>query len=171
MDQRLLRNFYLNQGYYNVEINSSYAKLINEDEFELVFNINSNKKIFFNEKNISYPKDFEANNFSELKNLLLNLKGQPYSINTIENILDEIDKITVNEEYKSIKATAEENIISDKININFLIKETKKIVIEKINIFGNNITRESVIRNQLEIDEGDPYNEILLKNQKIIQKS
>ena len=51
--------------------------------------------------------------------MLLNLKGQPYSINTIENILDEIDKITVNEEYKSIKATAEENIISDKININF----------------------------------------------------
>ena len=46
MDQRLLRNFYLNQGYYNVEINSSYAKLINEDEFELVFNINSNKKFF-----------------------------------------------------------------------------------------------------------------------------
>ena len=32
---------------------------------------------------------------------------------------------------------------------------------EKINIFGNNITRENVIRNQLEIDEGDPYNEIL----------
>ena len=126
MDQRLLRNFYLNQGYYNVEINSSYAKLINEDEFELVFNINSNKKIFFNELNISYPKDFEANNFSELKNLLLNLKGQPYSINTIENILDEIDKITVNEEYKSIKATAEENIISDKININFLLKKLKK---------------------------------------------
>ena len=95
--------------------------------------------------------------------MLLNLKGQPYSINTIENILDEIDKITVNEEYKSIKATAEENIISDKININFLIKETKKIVIEKINIYGNNITRESVIRNQFEIDEGDPFNEILSK--------
>ena len=46
MDQRLLKNFYLNKGYYNVEINSSFAKLINEDEFELVFNINSNKKIF-----------------------------------------------------------------------------------------------------------------------------
>ena len=44
-----------------------------------------------------------------------------------------------------------------------MIKETKKIVIEKINIFGNNITRESVIRNQLEIDEGDPFNEILSK--------
>ena len=34
---------------------------------------------------------------------------------------------------------------------------------EKINIFGNNITRENVIRNQLELDEGDPYNIILKK--------
>ena len=32
----------------------------------------------------------------------------------------------------------------------------------KINIFGNNVTKENVIRNQLEIDEGDPFNEILL---------
>ena len=31
---------------------------------------------------------------------------------------------------------------------------------DRINIFGNNITAENVIRNQLEIDEGDPYNEI-----------
>ena len=31
----------------------------------------------------------------------------------------------------------------------------------KINIFGNNVTKESVIRNQLELDEGDPFNNIL----------
>ena len=34
-------------------------------------------------------------------------------------------------------------------------------MVEKINIFGNNVTNENVIRNQLLIDEGDPYNEIL----------
>ena len=45
-DNRLLRNFYLNKGYYDVEINSSFAKLISEDEFELTFNINPNKKFF-----------------------------------------------------------------------------------------------------------------------------
>jgi len=33
--------------------------------------------------------------------------------------------------------------------------------IERINIYGNNITKESVIRNQIEIDEGDPFNSIL----------
>ena len=45
--KRLLKNFYLNKGYYNVEINSSFAKLINDENFELIYNINANKKILF----------------------------------------------------------------------------------------------------------------------------
>jgi outer membrane protein insertion porin family len=35
--------------------------------------------------------------------------------------------------------------------------------VQRINIFGNNVTQENVIRNQLEIDEGDPFNAILEK--------
>jgi outer membrane protein insertion porin family len=44
----------------------------------------------------------------------------------------------------------------------FKIKESDKYYVEKINIYGNNVTQENVIRNQLELDEGDPFNEILL---------
>ena len=47
------------------------------------------------------------------------------------------------------------------MNLKFIISETSKQFVEKINIFGNNVTIETVIRNQLLIDEGDPYNEIL----------
>ena len=57
----------------------------------------------------------------------------------------------------------DENIFENKINLKFNIQETEKFFVEKINIFGNNITRENVIRNQFEIDEGDPFNEILQK--------
>ena len=32
-DKRLLKNFYLNKGYYNVEINASFAKLIDKNKF------------------------------------------------------------------------------------------------------------------------------------------
>ena len=45
-DERPLKNFYLNKGFKDVQINSSFAKLINDNEFELIFNIQSNKKIF-----------------------------------------------------------------------------------------------------------------------------
>ena len=47
------------------------------------------------------------------------------------------------------------------INLKFKITETEKIFVERINIIGNNITEESVIRNRLLLDEGDPFNEIL----------
>ena len=40
---------------------------------------------------------------------------------------------------------------NNKINLKFIIKETEKFFVERINIFGNNVTRENVIRNQLEL--------------------
>ena len=48
-----------------------------------------------------------------------------------------------------------------KLILNFNIKESEKFYVERINIFGNNITIEEVIRNKLIVDEGDPFNELL----------
>ena len=160
-DEKLLKNFYLNKGYYNVLINSSFAKMTNDQEFELIFNIEANPKLFFGDLKIDLPNDFTRSNYQEVEKFFAELKNEPYSINRIENILEKIEIITVNEQYESIKATVNENIVSNKININFKIEETEKFFIERINIFGNNVTRESVIRNQIEIDEGDPFNQIL----------
>jgi len=163
LDKRLLKNFYLNRGYFNVKVDSSFAKLINKEDFELIYNIQANEKFYFNDLNISLPDDFEKNNFEEIYLLFKKLKGKPYSINQIEDILELIDKITLAEQYQSISSSVEEVIIGQQINLNFIIEETKNIYVEKINILGNNVTKETVIRNQLEIDEGDPYNEILAK--------
>ena len=163
IDKRLLKNFYLNKGFYNVKINTSFAKLIDKNEFELIFNINPNKKIYFGDMNFILPNDFDEKNYKDLNRLLVDLKGEPYSIYSVDKILNEIDLITTNEEFKSSNAFAQQNIVSNKLNIDFVIEEGETFFIERINIFGNNVTRESVIRNQLEIDEGDPYNEILAK--------
>ena len=163
IDKRLLKNFYLNKGFYNVKINTSFAKLIDKNEFELIFNINPNKKIYFGDMNFILPNDFDEKNYKDLNRLLVDLKGEPYSIYSVDKILNEIDLITTNEEFKSSNAFTQQNIVSNKLNIDFVIEEGETFFIERINIFGNNVTRESVIRNQLEIDEGDPYNEILAK--------
>ena len=162
-DERLLKNFYRNKGYYAVEINSSFAKMYNNDEFELVYNIDAKDKYYFNDLDIKLPLDFDDSNYDELKIFFENLKGKPYSINTVSKILDKIDIISINEQYESVKATVTENILLNKINLSFNIKETERFIVEKINIFGNSITRENVIRNQLILDEGDPYNDILAK--------
>ena len=161
IDKRLLNNYYLNNGYYNVSINSSFAKLIGNNEFELIYNIDAKNKIYFGDLKLDLPVDFDNENFSKINKLFKEIKNKPYSINTINKILDEIDEITALEQYQFINATVLENIDSDKINLTFKIKETKKIYVKKINIYGNSITEENVIRNQLELDEGDPFNKIL----------
>ena len=163
LDKRLLKNFYLNKGYYNIEINASFAKLINQNEFELIFNINANKKIYFGDMKVVLPNDFDEENYKDLKELLADLKDEPYSLYSVDKILDKIDLITTSEEFKSSNAYAQQKIVSDKLNIDFVVEKGKTFFIERINIYGNNVTRENVIRNQLEIDEGDPYNEILAK--------
>ena len=149
-----------------MEINTSFAKIVNENEFELIFNINPNKKIYFGEMNFILPNDFDRKNYENLNSLLSDLKGEPYSIYSVDKILNEIDIITISEEFKSANAYAQQNIVSDKLNIDFIVEKGKAFYIERINILGNNVTRESVIRNQLEIDEGDPYNEILANKSK-----
>ena len=161
LDKRLLKNFYLNNGFYNVKINTSFAKLVKKNEFELIFNIEPGERIFFNNLDILLPNDFDSANYLDLKELLKDLKNEPYSLNSVEKILDEIDKITLSEEFKNINALVDETIKENKLDINFIIKESDKFFVDRINIYGNNITRESVIRNQLELDEGDPYSEIL----------
>jgi outer membrane protein insertion porin family len=161
-DTRLLKNFYRNRGYYNAEINSSFARLLSTNEFELIYNINANNIVYFGDLILDLPVDYDKDNFLKLLNFFEDLKGEKYSFNLIQKILDQIDEISINEQYESIKASVEENIIDNKLNLTFKIEETEKFYVKKINILGNNVTDETVIRNNLEIDEGDPFNEILI---------
>ena len=130
---------------YNVIVNSSFAKLIGDNEFELIFNINARSKFFFGDLKLDLPNDFDTDNFKDLNKLFVEIKGEKYSLNLIDKILDEIDQVSTLEEYKFIKATVKENVISDKVNLTFIIGESEKVYIEKINILGNYVTQENVI--------------------------
>ena len=160
-DKNLLKNFYLNKGYYNVQINSSFSKILKDNQFELVYNIDSGQKIYFNDFQLNLPIDFDPNNYQKINKLFKDLKGEYYSLFNVEKILNKIENITIEEQYESVDVKIDEEIVSDKINISFNISESAKIYVKKINIFGNNVTDETVIRNQVVIDEGDPFNSIL----------
>ncbi len=161
LDKRLLKNFYLNKGYHDVEINSSFAKMIDDNMFELIYNINAKNKFYFENIELELNNDFDKNNFSDLTEYFQKLKGEPYSIYRIRNIIEKIENIALTEQFESVKVIPTEDIVDNKINLKFLIEDTEKFYVEKINIFGNNVTQENVIRNQFKIDEGDPFNEIL----------
>ena len=161
LDKRLLNNFYKNKGFYDVVIESSFANYIGDDKFELIYNVLSGKKYYFNDLILKLPLDYDDSNFKELRSMFADLKGQSYSLNSIDDILDTIDKIVLTEQYEFLKSSVKEETNGDLINLTFNIDESEKFYVEKINFFGNNITQEDVLRNKLLTDEGDPFNQLL----------
>ncbi len=162
LDEKLLYNFYKNKGYYNVSVESSSAKVIDESNFELIFNINAGKKYYFDQIDLIIPDEYSPESFKKIINVKDKLKGKTYSLNQIKKILNEIDEIALTKEFEFISAKYKENIIDNNINLSIKLEESKKFYIERINVFGNYITEENVIRNSLLVDEGDAYNEILV---------
>ena len=161
LDKRLLKNFYLNKGYYNVEIESSSA-IFNDNFFELIYNINSGNRYTINNATLDIPIDYDPKDFKEVTNSIEDLKDKKYSLNEINKVIKEIDKISVSRLYDFIDATIEiDEVNNDKLDLKFTVIESDKFFVNRIDIFGNNITEEKVIRNQLEVDEGDPFNKLL----------
>ena len=178
LDKRLLENYYKNNGYYNVKVINSFAELNDEGSFKIVFNINAGSKYFFNNFSLSLPDDYKEKDFKKVNKIFDKLKDEKYSLNNINLILNEIDTIASSRLYDFIKVEVSENIIEqNKIDFNFIVKDSDKFYVEKINIFGNFATIEEVIRNNMIVDEGDPFNEILfnksinkIKNLRIFKK-
>ena len=162
LDKRLLKSFYLNQGYYNVNVDEAFTQIFNKKDFIVTYRIDAGEKFVFNDFEIKLSNDYDIKSFEELIKTFNKLKNTTYSYKRIDSILNEIDKISSTENFEFIDVSVSENIIDgNKINFVFNINESEKYYVEKINILGNNITNEEFIRQQIVVDEGDPFNALL----------
>jgi len=162
LDENLLFNYYKNKGYYNVSIESSSAKIINDTDFELIFNINAGKKYYFGKIDLLVSDDYSIDSFSKFIKIQNKLEGKIYSLSKVKKILKRLDEIALTKEFEFINAKYDEIIKDNKIDLIIKLEESEKFYVEKINIYGNYITNENVIRNSLLLDEGDAFNEILM---------
>ena len=161
LDTRLLTNYFKDNGYFNVKVENSFVEFDKNSNFNLIFNIAPGKKFFFRDFKLNLPSNYDANQFKSITKKFPKLKGKTYSLLKINKILDEINNIALTRQYEFINASILEKTQDDKIDFEINITESEKFYIEKINIKGNFVTLEEVIRNNLIIDEGDPFNEIL----------
>ena len=162
LDKRLLENYYKNLGYYNVEVLNSFAELNQQDSFKLVFNINAGKKYYFGSFKLTLPEDYNEKDFDKINRIFKKLENKTYSLDKVNLIFEEIDKIASFKLYDFIDANIKETTFDeDKINFEFNIQDSEKFYVERVNILGNFNTIEEVIRNKLIVDEGDPLNELL----------
>ena len=153
LDENLLLNYYKNKGYFNISVESSSAKVINETDFELIFNINAGEKFYFGNISLLLPEDFSNESFKKIIKTKNDLEGEIYSLSKIKKILNKIDEIALTKEFEFITAKYTETINKNKIDLSIKLSESEKFYIERINIYGNYTTAENVIRNSLIVDE------------------
>ncbi len=168
-DVSRLENYYLNRGYYNAVVKSTTGIITDEKQFELTFNIKAGNKFFFNNFEIINNNDYPIESVSKFQDKFNDLKGKKYSKKVVNNLVNELNEFILRNEFTFVNATYEEKTIDDsKIDIIINFDDLDKTFVERINIFGNFITDEKVIRNSLIVDEGDAFNEVLFN--KSIQK-
>ncbi len=162
LDKRLLINYYRSIGYYDVEVNSTSAEL--EDNTKIKINYNIDAGIRYSIDKISTRVDpvFDKQIFFPLNKSYKKIIGDYYSPFKVKKLLDEIDELIEDNNLQFIEHRVQENVSGDKISLIFDIYEGEKITVERINVLGNNVTNEDVVRSELTLDEGDPFTEIKL---------
>ena len=162
LEKRLLENYYRNKGYYEVDLTSSNVEYSEGEGFVLTYSINAGKRYKFKKIFADVSETLDSSAFFSLEPEFNKLVGQYYSQIKLYSLLEKIDKLSEQKELQFVNHSLLETLDDDGIEVKINIFEGKKFIIEKINIAGNTITNDSVIRGELLVDEGDPFSELLV---------
>ena len=160
LDKRLLTNYYRSIGYYDVKVLSEIVELKEDFQAEITFNINAGTRYVISKISTKVDPVLDKTLFLPLNKIYNKTVGSYYSPFTVKKLLDELDLIISNEDLQFIEHNVNEIVKDDTIELIINVLEGQKIIVEKIDILGNTVTNETVIRSSLLLDEGDPYSKV-----------
>jgi len=162
LDKRLLKSYYRNKGYYEVDIKTTNVEYTQGEGFVLTYNINAGTRYKFKKIFANIADTLDEKEFLSLEKEFNKLAGEYYSQRKLKSVLDEIDKLSEQKELQFINHNIEETLDDTGVEVKINIFEGEKVIIERINIVGNSVTNDSVIRSALLVDEGDPFSKLLV---------
>ena len=130
---------------------------------DLVYTIDEGKRYTINKISTNVDKVFDKKIFFPLNEVYKKYVGDYYSPFKVKKLLEEIDSLIDLNNLQFVEHNVQEEIEEESINIVFNIFEGEKYLVERINVLGNNITNESVVRSELILDEGDPFTKLNLE--------
>ena len=159
-DKQLLKEFYKNKGFFDVQIESVFASLDKNNNFSLTFSINSGKKYKFGDFDVKkLGVSYEEKDINEIKLISSKLlEKKIYSTEILNKLSKQVTDYLEKKKYNNFEINIQELKNEDAINIAFQISDGQKVLINKININGNSITEEKVIRDNMVLAEGDYLN-------------
>lgn len=158
-DQQGLRKFYYDHGHADYQQTSAVAEIAsNYSGYHLTYSFDEGK--IYNFGKVEIESKIPSVNAEEFRPLILYNQGEEYSAKLVERTTEKVTDALGAKGY----AFTEIDIVTEKhpetqiMDVKLVIKEGPKIYIERIDIVGNDRTRDHVIRREMAIHEGDAYN-------------
>ena len=151
-DRNILIKEYENKGFFNSRI--QYELIKTDSSYSLIFYIEEGNRTKINEISYQFPKNLSINELNHLSN---NFKKsfKHFDIDKINDHLQQLNDILISNDYLDISFEAN---LEETDNISNLIIYTSKfnpIYVNKIQILGNEITKDETIRSKVTFESGD----------------
>jgi outer membrane protein insertion porin family len=163
-DQQKLRQFYLTEGYADFRVVSAVAELTpDKKDFIITYVVEEGQRYKFGDVKVeSQLRDFDG---ELLAKQLPMQKGAWYNAKQVEDTIERLNETagTFGYAFADIRPDYQRSKEDLTMGITFVIAEAPRVYVEAININGNTLTQDKVIRREFRIAEGDAFNSLQVK--------
>ncbi|MFP5329307.1 MAG: outer membrane protein assembly factor BamA [Alphaproteobacteria bacterium] len=163
-DQQKLRAFYLTQGYADFRVVSALAELTpDRQDFIITYVIEEGPRYKFGTVDAeSALRDLTKEQILELVDIE---PGSWFNAKAVEDAVAGLNEVAGNLGYAfaDINPAFKRNADTKTMDVNFRVGETPRVYVERIDIQGNTVTRDKVIRREFRVNEGDAFNAIKIR--------
>ena len=164
-DAKLLKSFYLSEGYVKVRI--SKAKITLDDNRKWIYldyNIEEGEVFTMGKVEVVDPED-ESGITDNLLKILQGKTGKTFSNLKLQNDIETLSNFYADRGHAYVDIDPRTMIDPEKriIDVSYHINRGTKFLFGRINISGNTKTRDKVIRRELRFSEGDLFSGSALK--------
>lgn len=163
-DQQKLRLFYLSNGYADFRVISAVAELTsNKQDFIITYVVEEGERYKFGDVDVkSEIRDFQP---EMLKKLLPMKTGDWYDAKQVEDTVESLSETAglfgyafadINPEFRRDPETRT-------MAITFNVAESPRTYVERIDVNGNTLTHDKVVRREFRLNEGDAFNSFGVK--------
>lgn len=162
-DQQKMRQFYLTNGYADFRVVSAVAELTpDKRDFIVTYVVEEGDRYKFGDVELeSDIRDVKADTFRYLVPMK---KGDWYNAKQIE---DTVDSITETTGLLGFTPDVRPDFRADKealiMNVTFKINDAPRVYVERIDVNGNTLTQDKVVRREFRLAEGDAFNSFRVK--------
>ncbi len=163
-DQQKLRQFYLTQGYADFRVVSAVAELTpDQKDFIITYVVEEGKRYTFGDVKVdSQLRDFDSDSMSE--NLPMK-SGDFYNAKTVEDTVEQLTELAGRFGYAfaDVQPRFDRKPEDLKMNITFVLREAPRVYVERVDVNGNTLTQDKVIRREFRLAEGDAFNSLAVQ--------